>query len=164
MKSSTLVFESSKTANNYGRWSKKRRHNDWSQKETIKFFRALSVVGSDFSLMESIFKNRSRQELKLKFKKEEKINTKMVDKCLNERGMFTDLDSLMKESVDEDEEEEDEDYGNQRSRPKKKRPGRRRYKNRGYYSSSDGEEADVEASKSPVRKAEAVSRVKRPQV
>ena len=165
LKNSTVVFETNKTANNYGRWSKKRRHNDWSQKETIKFFRALSVVGSDFSLMESIFKNRSRQELKLKFKKEEKINTKMVDKCLNERGMFTDLDSLMKESVDEDEEEEDEDYRNQRSRPKKKRPGRRRYKNRGYYhSSSDGEEADVEASKSPVRKAEAVSRVKRPQV
>merc|ERR1719158_1896307 len=80
--------------------------------------------------------------------------------------MFTDLDSLMKESVDEDEEEEDEDYGNQRSRPKKKRPGRRRYKNRGYYeSSSDGEEADVEASKSPVRRTEAeVKRVKRPQV
>jgi len=165
LKNSTVVFESNKTSNNYGRWSKKRRHNDWSQKETVKFFRALSVVGSDFSLMESIFKNRSRQELKLKFKKEEKINTKMVDKCLNERGMFTDLESLMKESVDEDEEEEDEDYGKQRSRPKKKRPGRRRYKNRGYYaSSSDGEEADVEASKSPVRKAEAVSRVKRPQV
>merc|ERR1740128_402745 len=71
----------------------------------------------------------------------------------------------MKES--EDEEEEDADFGRKpRSRPKKKRPGRRRYKNRGYYeSSSDGEEADVEASKSPVRRTEAeVKRVKRPQV
>ena len=168
MKNSALVFETNKTTNNYGRWSKKRRHNDWSKKETLKFFRALSVVGSDFSLMESIFKNRTRQELKLKFKKEERINAKMVDKCLTERGMFTELESLMKESEDEEaEEEEDEDFGKSRSRPRKKR-ARRRYKNRGYYdSSSDGEDADVEASKSPVRKVAevpAINRVKRPKV
>merc|ERR1719266_2023164 len=168
MKNSALVFETNKTTNNYGRWSKKRKHVDWSQKETLKFFRALSVVGSDFSLMESIFKNRTRQELKLKFKKEERINAKMVDKCLTERGMFTELESLMKESEDEEaEEEEDEDFGKSRSRPRKKR-ARRRYKNRGYYdSSSDGEEADVEASKSPVRKVAegpAINRVKRPKV
>ena len=168
MKNSALVFETNKTTNNYGRWSKKRRHNDWSKKETLKFFRALSVVGSDFSLMESIFKNRTRQELKLKFKKEERINAKMVDKCLTERGMFTELESLMKESEDDEaEEEEDEDFGKARSRPRKKR-ARRRYKNRGYYdSSSDGEDADVEASKSPVRKVAevpAINRVKRPKV
>ena len=156
LKNASLVFENGKTSNNYGRWSKKRRHNDWSQKETIKFYRALSVVGSDFSLMESVFKNkRTRQELKLKFKKEERINTKMVDKCLRERGMFTDLESLMRdtEEDEDDDVEADEDFGRSRGRkPKKvkKRP-RKRYKNRGYYeSSSDGEDADVEASKSPV--------------
>ena len=154
MKNTSLVFENNKTVNNYGRWSKKRRHNDWGKKETLRFFRALSVVGSDFSLMERFFKNRTRQELKLKFKKEERINAKMVDKCLRERGMFTDLESLMKESEeDEDDVVVDEDYGRSRGRKKVKKRGRRRYVNRGAYeSSSDGEEADVEASKSPVRK------------
>merc|ERR1719369_575534 len=147
LQNSPVVFESNKTSTNYGTWSKKRRHNDWSEKETIKFYKALSVVGSDFSMMESIFKNRTRQELKLKFKKEEKMNNKMIDKCLSERGMFTDLNGLMEDSEDEDDVVE---KGRGR-KAKKKRP-RRRYVNRGYYSSSEGEDADVESSRSPARK------------
>ena len=170
MKNSTLVFENNKTSNNYGRWSKKRRHNDWTPKETVKFYKALAIVGSDFSLMENIFKKRTRNELKLKFKKEERINNEMVEKCLKEPGKYADLESLMRESNEEDDEDE---YGSRgRSRKPKKKRARRRYVNRGYYaSSSDGEEADVEASKSPVRKGlvsidhgPSVSRIKKPLV
>ena len=139
------VVETNKSQNtNYGTWSKKRRHVDWGERETLKFYRALSVVGSDFSMMESIFKKRTRQELKLKFKKEERQNGKMVDKCLKERGMYTELEGLMEDSEDSDEER------GRRQKPKKKT--RRRYKNKGYYdSSSDGEEADGESC-SPARK------------
>jgi len=168
LQKSPVVFETNRTSTNYGTWSKKRRHNDWSEKETIKFYKALSVVGSDFSMMETIFKNRSRNELKLKFKKEEQCNIKIIDKCLKEKGMFTDLNELMNDSEDEDEVEE---KGRGR-KIKKKRP-RRRYKNRGYYSSSEGEDADVETSKSPARKKtrqdsqeeeRQMVRIKRPQV
>jgi len=168
LQKSPVVFENNKTSTNYGTWSKKRRHSDWSERETLRFYRALSVVGSDFSMMESIFKNRTRQELKLKFKKEEKLNNKMIDKCLRERGMYTDLDGLMDDSEEDDTEEE---KGRGR-KVKKKRP-RRRYKNRGYYdSSSGGEDADVETSRSPARKRvrqdsreeRQVVRIKRPQV
>merc|ERR1719318_1397627 len=168
LQKSPVVFENNKTSTNYGTWSKKRRHSDWSERETLRFYRALSVVGSDFSMMESIFKNRTRQELKLKFKKEEKMNNKMIDKCLRERGMYTDLDGLMDDSEEDDTEEE---KGRGR-KVKKKRP-RRRYKNRGYYdSSSGGEDADVETSRSPARKRvrqdskeeRQVVRIKRPQV
>jgi len=168
LQNSPVVFENNKTSTNYGTWSKKRRHSDWSERETLRFYRALSVVGSDFSMMESIFKNRTRQELKLKFKKEEKLNNKMIDKCLRERGMYTDLEGLMEDSEEETEEEKERE-----KRSKKKRP-RRRYKNRGYYdSSSGGEDADVEtSSRSPVRKRvrgnskeeRQVVRIKRPQV
>jgi len=168
LQKSAVVWENNKTSTNYGTWSKKRRHSDWSEKETLRFYRALSVVGSDFSMMESIFKNRTRQELKLKFKKEEKLNNKMIDKCLRERGMYTDLAGLMEDS-EEDEMEEEKGRGR---KAKKKRP-RRRYKNRGYYdSSSGGEDADVENSRSPARKRvrqdsreeRQVVRIKRPQV
>eukprot|EP00092_Neocalanus_flemingeri_P040786 GFUD01044402.1.p1 GENE.GFUD01044402.1~~GFUD01044402.1.p1 ORF type:complete len:880 (+),score=305.46 GFUD01044402.1:604-3243(+) len=169
LQQSPVVFENNKTSTNYGTWSKKRRHSDWSERETLRFYRALSVVGSDFSMMESIFKNRSRQELKLKFKKEEKLNNKMIDKCLNERGMYTDLDGLMENSEEEEDVEEEKGRGrkNRKTRP------RRRYKNRGYYdSSSGGEDADVETSRSPARKRvrgdsreeRQVVRIKRPQV
>lgn len=163
-----VIFENSKTSTNYGTWSKKRRHSDWSEKETIKFYRALSVVGSDFSMMESIFKNkRTRQELKLKFKKEEKLNNKIIDKCLKERGMYTDLDDLMEDSEDDTEEEKTKG-----KKCKKKRP-RRRYKNRGYYDSSSADEVEeVEISRPPARKRSRVDsreegqmvRIKRPQV
>ena len=37
------------------------------------YFRALSLVGTDFSMMETLFKKRNRHELKLKFKKEERV-------------------------------------------------------------------------------------------
>lgn len=163
-----VIFENSKTSTNYGTWSKKRRHSDWSEKETIKFYRALSVVGSDFSMMESIFKSkRTRQELKLKFKKEEKLNNKIIDKCLKERGMYTDLDDLMEDSEDDVEEEKTKG-----KKCKKKRP-RRRYKNRGYYDSSSADEVEeVEISRPPARKRSRVDsredgqmvRIKRPQV
>jgi len=170
LQQSPVVFESNKTTTNYGTWSKKRRHNDWSEKETLRFYRALSVVGSDFSMMESIFKNRTRQELKLKFKKEEKLNNKMIDKCLKERGMYTDLEELMKET--EDDEEAADDVKGRGRKTTKKRP-RRRYKNKGYYdSSSGGEDADEETSRSPARKKgrqcsneeKQMVRIKRPQV
>merc|ERR1719427_1830817 len=167
LQKSPVVFENNKTSTNYGTWSKNRRHSDWSEKETLRFYRALSVVGSDFSMMESIFKNRTRQELKLKFKKEEKLNNKIIDKCLKERGMYTDLDDLMEDSEDDTEEEKTKG-----KKCKKKRP-RRRYKNRGYYDSSSADEVEeVEISRPPARKRSRVDsreegqmvRIKRPQV
>jgi len=146
--SPVAIVESGKTtATNYGTWSRKRKHVDWSEKETLRFYKALSIVGSDFSMMESIFKKRTRQELKLKFKKEERLNGKMVDKCLRERGMYTELEGVMEDS------EQDSDVEERgRKKTAKKRP-RRRYRNNGYYdSSSGGEDADGEASLSPAKK------------
>merc|ERR1711981_1510046 len=66
---SPLVFESANQATNYGSWGKKKKNADWSDRDTVKFYKALSVFGTDFSLMEGVFKKRSRHELKMKFKK-----------------------------------------------------------------------------------------------
>merc|ERR1719285_1534502 len=73
----------------------------------------------------------------------------MVDKCLRERGMYTELEGVM-----EDSEQDSDVVVEERGRKKvaKKRP-RRRYRNKGYYdSSSGGEDADGEASLSPAKK------------
>ncbi len=64
--------------------------------ETKKFYRALNVVGTDFSLMKPYFRNRTRRELKLKFKKEEKLNAKLINKALAEPLDF-DISELEKE-------------------------------------------------------------------
>ncbi|ODM92480.1 Transcription factor TFIIIB component B'' [Orchesella cincta] len=59
-----------------------RRGHDWTEKETIRFYRALNQCGTDFSMMLSLFPNRSRQELKSKFKREDRKNPDMVSKAL----------------------------------------------------------------------------------
>ncbi|ODM91361.1 Transcription factor TFIIIB component B'' [Orchesella cincta] len=46
------------------------------------FYRALNQCGTDFSMMLSLFPNRSRQELKSKFKREDRKNPDMVSKAL----------------------------------------------------------------------------------
>lgn len=50
--------------------------------ETLKFYRALNTVGTDFLLMQSIFPKRTRQDLKMKFKKEDRMNRFLVEKAL----------------------------------------------------------------------------------
>ncbi|XP_043264545.1 titin homolog isoform X2 [Colletes gigas] len=57
--------------------------------------KALNTVGTDFLLMQSLFPNRTRQEIKLKFKKEEKVNRNLVEKALAYHQEF-DTDMLEK--------------------------------------------------------------------
>ena len=46
------------------------------------------MLGTDFSLMESIFPRRTRFELKRKFKLEEKINRALIDKTIGTQKPF----------------------------------------------------------------------------
>lgn len=153
---SPVVVENASKFTNYGTWSKKKRYSDWTEKETFKFYRALSIVGSDFSMMESMFKKRTRAELKLKFKKEERMNNGLVDKCLQQKGQFTDITDFMDEESEEEEEAAVSPVKETRGRKRKSKgaTSRRRFNHRSLYeSSSGGEEADVsETSRSPARK------------
>lgn len=71
----------------------------WTNEETIKFYKALRTVGSDFTLISQLFFNgkRSRVDLRNKFKKEEKFNRSLVDKALSNTD-FTLLDELLNET------------------------------------------------------------------
>ncbi len=163
---SPLVFESANQATNYGSWGKKKKNADWSDKDTVKFYKGLSVFGTDFSLMEGIFKNRSRHELKMKFKKEERLNRALVDKCLSQGQTFD--PSIFDEDSEDNSEEELENAEAKKKRqleirkrkrkekaaaekaakaeaqgPPEKKVRRHRVKGRRYYSDSDeGEYAD----------------------
>ncbi|XP_061763769.1 transcription factor TFIIIB component B'' homolog isoform X2 [Nerophis ophidion] len=57
----------------------------WSSEETDMFFLAISMVGTDFSMICQLFHNRTRSEIRNKFKKEEKQNSWRVDKAFRER-------------------------------------------------------------------------------
>ena len=42
---SPIVVEKTNRATNYGTWSKKRKHSDWSDRETLKFYRYVARNG-----------------------------------------------------------------------------------------------------------------------
>jgi Myb DNA-binding like len=57
----------------------------WEADDDEKFFHALSRFGTDFSLIEHVFPTRTRRQIKLKFKREERKNRARVDACLKTR-------------------------------------------------------------------------------
>lgn len=61
----------------------------WSCQETVKFYTALAAIGTDFSMMSQLyFKNeRSRIDLRNKFKREEKVNRQLIDRVLNNQDI-----------------------------------------------------------------------------
>ncbi|RZC40141.1 transcription factor TFIIIB component B'' -like protein, partial [Asbolus verrucosus] len=66
----------------YGVYKRAKRSKDWSKHETLKFYKALNTIGTDFTLMCELFPRRSRRELKMKFKKEERINKTLIDRAI----------------------------------------------------------------------------------
>ncbi|XP_076268306.1 transcription factor TFIIIB component B'' homolog Bdp1 [Rhynchophorus ferrugineus] len=66
----------------YGIYTRAVRSKDWTHKETLRFYKALNLIGTDFTTMSKLFPKRSRRELKLKFNKEERINRQLIDKAI----------------------------------------------------------------------------------
>lgn len=87
---------------NSGYYSRFKRTKDWSPEETIRFYRCLHTIGTDFSMMIQLFPNRSRRDLKLKFKKEEKLNLMLVNKALLYPKEFN-IEELKQQFEEEDE-------------------------------------------------------------
>lgn len=99
---STNVVYDDDYSGNYGYYKRQQRTREWPEEETVKFYRCLNTVGTDFSLMLNLFPNRSRRDLKLKFKKEERNNPQLIDKALLKHNTF-DLDELQRELNQEEE-------------------------------------------------------------
>ncbi|XP_070381238.1 transcription factor TFIIIB component B'' homolog [Dermacentor albipictus] len=74
----------------------------WTPAQTARFYRALSVCGTDFTLMATFFPKRTRQDLKNKFKREERRNRELVDRTINDPTQFD------PEGLEEDTDEPDE--------------------------------------------------------
>ncbi|XP_041041277.1 transcription factor TFIIIB component B'' homolog [Carcharodon carcharias] len=69
----------------YSSFRKSTHSKPWSNKETDMFFLAISMVGTDFSMIGQLFPNRTRIEIKNKFKREEKLNSWRIDKAFKEK-------------------------------------------------------------------------------
>ena len=124
------------------RAGRKKWVKDWTPEENKKFYDLLHNYGSDFQMMETMFGGRTRDELKNKFKHEEKTWKS------KEPGLkaWEGDDLILQEEVKV-----------VKSKKKKPRP-RRRYKNKGFYESSSGEDSDAEEKPVKIQR-EAASRV-----
>ncbi|XP_038160870.1 transcription factor TFIIIB component B'' homolog isoform X2 [Cyprinodon tularosa] len=78
------IFERGSTTT-YSSFRKSTYCKPWSIEETDMFYLAVSMVGTDFSMICQLFPHRARTEIKNKFKKEERINSWRIDKAFRER-------------------------------------------------------------------------------
>ncbi|XP_060047212.1 transcription factor TFIIIB component B'' homolog isoform X2 [Erinaceus europaeus] len=81
------IFERGSTTT-YSSFRKNYYSKPWSNKETDMFFLAISMVGTDFSMIGQLFPHRERIEIKNKFKREEKTNGWRIDKAFQEKRPF----------------------------------------------------------------------------
>ncbi|XP_030623832.1 transcription factor TFIIIB component B'' homolog [Chanos chanos] len=98
------IFERGSTTT-YSSFRKGTYTKPWSNKETDMFFLAISMVGTDFSMIGQLFPHRARIEIKNKFKKEERANSWRIDKAFKEKRRL-DLDffnSLLEKILAEEE-------------------------------------------------------------
>ncbi|KAK7588245.1 hypothetical protein V9T40_005490 [Parthenolecanium corni] len=77
------------TGLHYRSYSKKNNFKrQWSPHDTLKFYDVLSVVGTDFTLMATLFPGRTRNCIKRKYKREEKANRDLIMKALTCKQKF----------------------------------------------------------------------------
>uniref|UniRef100_A0A8D0TX09 BDP1ral transcription factor IIIB subunit n=1 Tax=Sus scrofa TaxID=9823 RepID=A0A8D0TX09_PIG len=113
------IFERGSTTT-YSSFRKNYYSKPWSNKETDMFFLAISMVGTDFSMIGQLFPHRARIEIKNKFKREEKTNGWRIDKAFQEKRPF-DFDffaHLLQKVLAEEEKRKQKSVKNQSSKEK----------------------------------------------
>ncbi|XP_060791306.1 transcription factor TFIIIB component B'' homolog isoform X3 [Neoarius graeffei] len=138
------IFERGSTTT-YSSFRKGTYTKPWSNRETDMFFLAISMVGTDFSMIGQLFPHRARIEIKNKFKKEERANSWRIDKAFKEKRRL-DLDFFNKLLAqilkDEEEKRKKKKRASQMAKIPCQRPGERKRK----IYSSDSEEDESSSS------------------
>ncbi|XP_037384975.1 transcription factor TFIIIB component B'' homolog [Talpa occidentalis] len=117
------IFERGSTTT-YSSFRKNYYSKPWSNKETDMFFLAISMVGTDFSMIGQLFPHRARIEIKNKFKREEKTNGWRIDKAFQEKRPF-DFDffaHLLQKVLAEEEKRKQKSIKNQNVLKKSSKP------------------------------------------
>ncbi|XP_042303749.1 LOW QUALITY PROTEIN: transcription factor TFIIIB component B'' homolog [Sceloporus undulatus] len=113
------IFERGSTTT-YSSFRKNYYTKPWSEKETDMFFLAISMVGTDFSMISQLFPHRVRTEIKNKFKRKEKANGWRIDKAFKEKKPF-DFDvfaKLLEKVLDNERRKKEKDAKCQRQKEK----------------------------------------------
>ena len=68
---------------------KKEKSEKWFQEETEKFYNALQIFGTDFSIIAKLLPGRTRKQIKNKFNKEERGNPEKIDLILKQASTYS---------------------------------------------------------------------------
>uniref|UniRef100_A0A8C8WML7 BDP1ral transcription factor IIIB subunit n=1 Tax=Panthera leo TaxID=9689 RepID=A0A8C8WML7_PANLE len=141
------IFERGSTTT-YSSFRKNYYSKPWSNKETDMFFLAISMVGTDFSMIGQLFPHRARIEIKNKFKREEKTNGWRIDKAFQEKRPF-DFDffaHLLQKVLAEEEKRKQKSVKNQSSKEKKSSKPRKNVKAKKVASEGGNDDPDESLS------------------
>ncbi|XP_029115525.1 transcription factor TFIIIB component B'' homolog isoform X3 [Scleropages formosus] len=116
------VFERGSTTT-YSSFRKLKYTKHWSDKETDMFFLAISMVGTDFSMIGQLFPHRARTEIKNKFKKEERANGWRIDKAFREKRPYDQefFSMLLEKILAADQMKKNKNNRNSAKKPRRKR-------------------------------------------
>ncbi|XP_008689539.2 transcription factor TFIIIB component B'' homolog [Ursus maritimus] len=141
------IFERGSTTT-YSSFRKNYYSKPWSNKETDMFFLAISMVGTDFSMIGQLFPHRARIEIKNKFKREEKTNGWRIDKAFQEKRPF-DFDffaHLLQKVLAEEEKRKQKSVKSQSLKEKKSSKPRKNVKVKKVASEGGNDDPDVSPS------------------
>ncbi|XP_075582074.1 transcription factor TFIIIB component B'' homolog isoform X2 [Pelecanus crispus] len=148
------IFERGSTTT-YSSFRKSFYTKPWSNKETDMFFLAISMVGTDFSLIGRLFPHRARAEIKNKFKREEKANGWRIDKAFKEKRPFDfEFFAQLLEKVLADEEKRKQKTVKSQ-KPKEKKPSRPRKKPKAKAASTEAANDQDDLQEARISDAEA---------
>lgn len=82
------------TSHTYLKKSASMNNKRWSKQEDEMFFESLECCGCEFSMMNILFPDRTRNNLKEKYKREYRLNSTRVNNALNNFKTF-DMSRLM---------------------------------------------------------------------
>eukprot|EP00268_Persea_americana_P030402 TRINITY_DN2942_c0_g1_i2.p1 TRINITY_DN2942_c0_g1~~TRINITY_DN2942_c0_g1_i2.p1 ORF type:complete len:764 (-),score=187.86 TRINITY_DN2942_c0_g1_i2:522-2813(-) len=81
-----LKYESSCPKLNYHSFMNRTPTERWSKSDTEMFYEAIRQFGSDFAMIQQLFPGRTRHQVKLKFKAEERKHPLQVNDALSHRS------------------------------------------------------------------------------
>jgi len=98
-----VIEESAFHSRSYSYKRKKEPSKQWTKDETLKFYKCLMNLGTDFSMIEQYFPGRTRAQIKRKYKTEEKKNPQLINGALTNT---THYDSVLIENMFQEDEPE----------------------------------------------------------
>jgi len=89
------------------------KHEKWTEEDTAKFYKNLAIYGLNFALLAALFPDRTRKQLKSKFKREEKSDPERIKEALiNRQPMelnIEEFEKLVTDNLKEKEKDKTED-------------------------------------------------------